>query len=386
MKAVILAAGKGTRIRPLSETVPKPMIPIINKPVMEFLVDLLREQGFTQLMISTSYLANDIEHYFRDGARFGVEIAYSYEGYHADGRPVPEGLGAAGGLKKIQQQNSFFDDTFAVVCGDTIIDLDFRKALAFHREKRAIATILLKELPRKDVGRYGVVQTDSDGRITKFEEKPAPEVAVSTSVSTGVYLLEPAALDYIPAGQPFDIAWEFFPRLTEAGLPFFGLTIPFTWIDVGRVSDYWRATRMVLSGELNFLQMAGREIAPRVWSGINVAVDLAQVDIRGPVSIGSSAKIEPGATIIGPAVIGRNSVIESGARVESCVIGDYTRIAGFADLFEKIISGRFCVDLEGRSIDLAGAGYAFVVDDVRERRCWTEDQQTLIDFLRLQAS
>src|SRR3979490_1572984 len=139
MKAVILAGGQGTRIRPLSETTPKPMIPIVNKPVMEFLVELLRRHGFDQIMISTSYLAKDIEHYFRDGARFGVEIAYSFEGYHADGRPVTEGLGAAGGLKKIQQQSCFFDDTFLVVCGDAIIDLDFTKALAFHRRKQSVA-------------------------------------------------------------------------------------------------------------------------------------------------------------------------------------------------------------------------------------------------------
>src|SRR5437773_7513985 len=159
MKAVILAAGMGTRIRPLSDTVPKPMIPIVNRPVMEFMVNLLRQHGFNQIVISTSYLAHDIEHYFRDGSRFGVQIAYSFEGYHADGHVVPEGLGAAGGLKKIQEQFGFFDDTFVVVCGDIIVDVDFTKALAFHREKNAIATMLLKELPRSDVGRYGVVET-----------------------------------------------------------------------------------------------------------------------------------------------------------------------------------------------------------------------------------
>jgi len=384
MKAVILAAGKGTRIRPLSRTVPKPMIPIVNKPVIELLVDLLRTHGFNQIVISTSYLASDIERYFRDGARFGVEIAYSYEGYHADGRPVPEGLGAAGGLKQIQEQSGFFDETFAVVCGDTIIDLDFRKALAFHRKKRAMATMLLKDLPRSEIGRYGVVRTAPDGRILQFQEKPAPEVAISTTVNTGIYLFEPSVLDYIPSGRPFDIAVEFFPRLTEHGLPFYGLTMPMTWIDVGRVSDYWRATRLVLSGEVDFVRMSGRSIAPGVWSGINVAVDLSRVDIRGPVSIGSSTKIEPGATIIGPAVIGRNSIVESGAHIESSIVGDYTRIAGVAHLSGKIVNGRFCVDLAGRAIDLADGGYAFAVDDVRERRRWTEDQRTLIDFLQQQ--
>lgn len=386
MKAVILAGGKGTRIRPLSETTPKPMIPILTKPVMEFLVDLLRQHGFGQIMISTSYLAKDIEHYFRDGSRCGVEIAYSFEGYHADGRVIPEGLGAAGGLKKIQDQYGFFDDTFVVVCGDAIIDVDFTRALAFHREKRAVATMLLKELPREEVGRYGVVRTLADGRVVAFEEKPLPGTAISTIVNTGIYLFEPSVLDHIPSGRHVDIAREFFPRLIEQGLPFYGLTLPFTWIDVGSVADYWRATRMVLNGELSFMRMSGREIAPGVWGGINLAVDLSTVDIRGPVAIGSSTQIEPGATIVGPTVIGRNSVIESGARISSCVIGDYTRISGFAQLSDKIISGRFCVDLDGRALDLAGAGYGFVVDDARERRQWSEEQQTLIDFLRARAS
>ena len=381
MKAVILAAGLGTRIRPLSESTPKPMIPIINKPVMEFLVDLLRQHGFTQIIMSTSYLAQDIEHYFRDGSRFGVEIAYSFEGYYADGRVVPAGLGAAGGLKKIQQQSGFFDDTFAVVCGDAIVDVDFTKALEFHRSRGAIATMLLKEVPRDEVSRYGVVETDPDGRIRKFVEKPAPDQVASTTVNAGIYMFEPEALELIPPNTPFDIAWEFFPRLVERGLPFFGHTLPFTWIDIGCIPDYWKATRMLLEGDLNFLRLSGREIAPGVWSGINVSLDLSRVDIRGPVSIGSSTKIEDGATIVGPAVIGRNSVIERGAHVESCVIGDYTRISGFAHLQEKIVSGKYCVGCDGRAIDLAGAGYAFVVDDVRERRQWTEDQQTLIDFL-----
>ena len=362
------------------------MIPILNKPVMEFLVELLKQHGFDQIVISTAYLAREIEHYFRDGSRFGVEIAYSFEGYHADGRTVAEGLGAAGGLRKIQDQFGFFDDTFAVVCGDAIVDLDFTRALAFHREKRAVATMLLKAMPRADVGRYGVVKTDAEGRILAFQEKPEPADAISTLINSGIYFFEPSVLDLIAPDRHVDIAREFFPQLIERGLPFYGLTVPFTWIDVGRIDDFWRATRMLLNGELAFMPVPGRQLADGVWGGINLSVDLSRVDIRGPVAIGSSTRIEPGATIIGPSAIGRNSIVEAGARIDQCIIGDYTRIAGFANLTNKIITGRFCVDLEGRAIDLLGAGYAFVVDDTRERRKWTEEQQTLIDFLRARAS
>ena len=384
MKAVILAGGKGTRVRPITETLPKPMIPLINKPVMEFLIDLLRQQGFDEIIISTSYLASQIENYFRDGSRFGVRLAYSFEGYHLDGEMVPDGLGAAGGLKKIQDYSHFFDDTFAVLCGDAIIDLDFRKALEFHRTKRSIATLLLKEMALDEVSKYGVVRTDDDGRIVQFQEKPNPDEAISTTVNTGVYLFEPEVLDHIPSQCAFDIAREFFPLLADKGLPFYGTALPFTWIDIGRTSDYWRATQMILRGDVKFVEMPGRPIAPGIWGGINLDVNLSACDIRGPVYIGSSTQIEDGVTIVGPTVVGRNSVLQSGAVIDRCIIADYTRISGLADLREKIISGRFCVDREGHNVDLARTGYAFVIDDVRERRSWTEDQQTLMAFLKAQ--
>lgn len=386
MKAVILAGGKGTRVRPITETIPKPMIPIINRPVMEFLIDLLRQQGFDEIIISTSYLASHIESYFRDGSRFGVKLAYSFEGYFDGGELVPDGLGAAGGLKKIQEHSGFFDETFAVLCGDAIIDLDFGPARAFHHDRRSIATLLLKEVTREEVHKYGVVRTDPDGRILQFQEKPDAADAISTTVNAGVYLFEPEALDYIPPGRAFDIAQEFFPLLAARRLPFYGTSLPFTWIDIGRTSDYWRATQMVLKGELNFVRIPGTELAPGIWGGINLDVDLDACDIRGPVYLGSSTRIENGVTLVGPAVIGRNCLVESGASVDRCIVGDYTRVSGFADLNEKIISGRFCVDRHGHNVDLARTGYAFVVDDIRERRQWTADQQTLIEFLKAQAT
>ena len=386
MKAMLLAAGRGTRARPLTDTVPKPMIPVINKPVMAFLVDLLRQHGFDEIVVSTSYLAHEIENYFGDGESFGVKIAYSFEGYHVNGEPVPEGLGSAGGLKKLQEFSGFFDGTFAVLCGDAIIDLDLSEALRIHREKNSIATIILKEVDRSETPKYGIVRTDDEGRILRFQEKPRAEEAVSTTANTGIYIFEPAVLDHIPSGQAFDIGGQLFPLLAAKQLPFYGITLPFSWIDIGQTPDYWAATQMILQGGLNFFQMPGREIAPGVWTGINLALDLDQSTIVPPVYIGSSSKIEPGATVIGPTVIGRNCVVAAGARIERCVIGDYTRITGFADLAEKIISGRFCVDRHGRNVDLAHTGYAFVVDDVRERREWTEDQEILMEFLKAEVS
>ena len=381
MKASILAGGQGTRVRPITETVPKPMIPIINKPVMEFLIDLLRQHQFDQILITTSYLASEIENYFREGSRFGVQIGYSFEGYYSDGTVVPEGLGSAGGLKKIQDFSGFFDETFLVLCGDAIIDLDLTRALELHRRNGALATIVLKDVPPAMVSRYGVVETAPDGRIVQFQEKPKPEEAVSTCANTGIYIFEPEVLDYVPSGRFFDIGRDLFPLLAQRHLPFYGVVVPFSWIDIGCTSDYWQATQMILRGEFK-IDMPGRELLPNIWGGINLNVDLEHTAIQGPVYIGSSTNIEPGAVITGPTVIGRNCVVESGAHVNACVIGDYTRVSGFADLNEKIVSGRFCVDRHGAQVDLARAGYTFVIDDSRERRAWTSEQQMLIDFLR----
>ncbi|MCJ8282182.1 MAG: nucleotidyltransferase family protein, partial [Rivularia sp. ALOHA_DT_140] len=161
MKAMILAAGKGTRVRPITYTTPKPMIPILQKPVMEFLLELLRQHGFDQIMVNVSHLAEEIESYFRDGQRFGVEIGYSFEGSIDDnGKLVGKAIGSAGGMRKIQDFKTFFDDTFIVLCGDALIDLDLTAAVKWHRDKGSIATIVTKTVPREEVYSYGIVVTD----------------------------------------------------------------------------------------------------------------------------------------------------------------------------------------------------------------------------------
>lgn len=383
MKAMILAGGKGTRVRPITDTVPKPMIPIVGRPLMEFLIDLLKQHGFDQIIVSTAYLSEAIESYFREGTRFGVQMGYSFEGHHKDGLPVPEGLGSAGGLKKIQDFSGFFDDTFAVVCGDAIIDLDLTAAVKFHRDRKALATIILKDMPRDQVGKYGVVKTAPDGRILQFQEKPAPEEAISTTINTGIYFFEPEVFDLIPSATQFDLGSQLFPLLAARGLPFYGVALPFSWIDIGSTPDYWQATQMILRGDFK-IDMPGRELAPGIWAGINVAVDLAAIDIRGPVYIGSSTTIEPGATVIGPTVIGRNCVIHAGARINASVVNDYTRVSGLANLDEKIVSGRFCVNRDGHNVELANSGYGFVVDDARERRQWRDEDLLLMEFLKSQ--
>lgn len=363
---MILAAGKGTRVRPITYTTPKPMIPILQKPVMEFLVELLRQHGFNQIMVNVSHLANEIENYFRDGQRFGVEIGYSFEGRIVDGELVGEAIGSAGGMKRIQDFNPFFDDTFVVLCGDALIDLDLTEAVKWHKEKGSIATIVMKSVPREEVSSYGVIVTDETGRVKQFQEKPSVEEAISTNINTGIYIFEPEVFNYIPSGQEYDIGGELFPQLVEMGAPFYGIAMDFQWVDIGKVPDYWRAIRGVLTGEIQNVSIPGKEIIPGVYTGLNVSVNLDKVDIKGPVYIGAMTQIEDGAKIIGPSMIGPSCRICSGATVENSVIFEYSRLGPGVRLVDKLVFGRYCVDKTGASIDVQAAALDWLITDTRQ--------------------
>ncbi|HIK35000.1 MULTISPECIES: NDP-sugar synthase [unclassified Thermosynechococcus] len=366
MKAMILAAGKGTRVRPITYTIPKPMIPILQKPVMEFLVELLRQHGFTEIMVNVSHLAHEIESYFQDGQRFGVDIAYSFEGYIKDGELVGKALGSAGGIKRIQDFHPFFDDTFVVLCGDALIDLDLTAAVAWHRQKGAIATVIMKTVPKEDVSSYGVVVTDESDRIVAFQEKPSVEEALSNNINTGIYIFEPEIIDYIPSNQEYDIGSQLFPKLVEMGAPFYGLPMDFEWIDIGKVPDYWQAVRGVLDGTIKNVSIPGHEQFPGIYTGLNVAVNWDKVTIQGPVYIGGMTKIEDGATIIGPTMIGPNCHICSGAVVDNCVIFEYSRLGSDVRLVDKLVFGRYCVDKTGTTIDLKAAALDWLITDSRQ--------------------
>lgn len=384
MKAMILGAGKGTRVQPITHEIPKPMIPLIKKPVMEYLIQLLKRHGVDEIMVNTSHLAPVIESYFRDGEQFGVSIAYSYEGYIASGVAVSLPVGSAGGMKKIQNFSGFFDDTFIVMCGDAWIDLDITKAVAMHREKKAIASIIIKEVPQEEVSEYGVVQLDASGRILQFQEKPHPKDALSNLVNTGIYIFEPAIFDYIPSNTVYDIGGQLFPQLAQAGLPFYGINLPFQWLDIGNVQDIWHVTSQVLQGHVAGFDMPGKALIPGVNVGLNVRLDLSTVNIVPPVYIGGSSDIQPGCSIIGPAVIGANCVVESGAHVERCIIEDYTRISGVANMEDKIVFGNHCIDpVSGVVINIEEAQLQCIVDDARNPA--SANGSFLADFIEVSA-
>ena len=176
-KGMILAAGQGTRVRPLTRDLPKPMVPILGKPVMEYLIEHLARHGVTEIMVNVAFHHHKIEQYFGDGHRWGVQIGYSYEGVRDHGDIVPKPLGSAGGMRHIQDFSGFFDETTLVICGDAIVDLDITAAIQEHKSKGALASVVTLDVPRQDVSSYGIVVSDSEGRIQSFQEKPSPAEA-----------------------------------------------------------------------------------------------------------------------------------------------------------------------------------------------------------------
>ena len=261
---------------------------------------------------------------------------------------------------------TFFDDTFVVLCGDALIDLDLTAAVKWHKNKGAIATIVTKSVPKESVSSYGVVVTDDSGKILSFQEKPSVDEALSTNINTGIYIFEPEIIDYIPPKQKFDIGGELFPKLVEIGAPFYAVAMDFEWVDIGKVPDYWEAIRGVLLGKIKNVQIPGREISPGIFTGINVAVNWDKVDVKGPVYIGAMTRIEDGAKIIGPSMIGPNCWICKSAEVNNSVIFEYSRLGPGVRLVDKLVFGRYCVDKTGATIDVQAAALDWLITDARQ--------------------
>lgn len=368
MKAMILAAGKGTRVRPLTFDLPKPMIPILGKPVMEYLVEHLARYGIQDIMVNVSYLHRKIEEYFGEGQRFGVQIGYSFEGHTNDlGEVVPLPLGSAGGLKKIQEFGGFFDETTIVLCGDALVDLDLGSALYEHRQKGALATVVTKEVPWDKVSDYGVVVTDEEGRVQSFQEKPKQKDARSNLASTGIYIFEPEVIDMIPCGCQFDIGSDLFPLLVEKGVPFFAQKKFFNWIDIGNITDFWAILQRVLMGEVAEMDIPGQQIRDGLWVGLNTHIDWKDTVIEGPVYLGSGVRIEAGSRIIGPTWIGHGSQIGAGSDIIRSVLFEYTRIAPDVHLQDMIVFNNYSVNREGKMRHVSEYTTKFW-SDARERR------------------
>jgi NDP-sugar pyrophosphorylase family protein len=228
-RAMILAAGEGTRLRPLTATIPKPMLPLADRPLLAHLFDLLLQHGVREVAINLHHLPHVIPAYFGNGRRFGVRIIYSYE---------EKLLGSAGAIKKL---GYFFDETFLVLYGDVLTDLDLTALQAFHSARGAAVTMALHQPP--DLTRCGVAEIDPQGRVRRFREKPPPGEVCSPWANAGIYVMEPAVQQFIPAGQPFDFAADLFPLLLERGLPVYGCPSDAYVLDIGSAERYRQAER-----------------------------------------------------------------------------------------------------------------------------------------------
>ena len=359
---MILAAGKGTRVRPLTHQLPKPMIPVLGKPVMEYLVEQLARCGFREIIVNISHLAEQVESYFGDGRRWGVEIGYSFEGHIFGGKTIAEPLGSGGGIRRIQDFAGFFDDTFVVVCGDAVIDLDLEAVMRKHWQSGAIASVVVSKVSRERVSNYGVVVCKEDGRITSYQEKPSVEEAKSNLVNTGIYVFEPSVIEYIPRDGEYDIGSQLFPEILAKGLPFYAISIPFNWIDIGQLSDYWEANQLLMRGRLKDVHMPGTEVLPGIWTGLNVNINFDQIRAEGPIYIGSAARVETGCEIIGPTWIGHGCHLQSGARISRSILFEYSRIGSRKSITEALVFGRNCVDREGNIVTVDGGSLDWVGD------------------------
>ena len=366
MKGMILAAGKGTRVRPITQIIPKPMIPILGKPVMESMIQLFASHGIDKIVVNTSHLAEVIENYFGDGHHFNVQLSFSYEGEIVDGNFVSKALGSAGGMRKIQDFSGFFDETFVVVCGDAWIDLDLTEAVRRHKKNGGIATIVTRDVALEEVSKYGVVVTDNYGKVTSFQEKPAMEEALSTQINTGIYIFEPAIFDYIPAEQEYDIGSELFPKLVENNVDFYATSMDFQWLDVGNISDIWTVTSDIMKGKVPGYPIPGTQVKPGIWVGINTVFDIDSCDITPPVIVSSGCEIQPGATIEGPVVIGANSKVESGAVIKQSLVSEYIHVASSAFVEEKTVFGDYFISHDGYTQSLSELKAVNILNDRRQ--------------------
>ena len=307
MKAVVMAGGEGTRLRPLTSSRPKPLVPILNKPCMQHTIELLKRYGITDIVVTLYYLADEIEGYFGDGSELGVNLIYTVE-------DTP--LGTAGSVKKAEEYLK--DDTFIIVSGDALTDLDVEKALAFHKEKGSVATLVLQHVDNPL--EFGVVITDDNGRIRRFLEKPSWGEVFSDTVNTGMYILEPSIFEYMQHDKNYDWSQDIFPQILAEEKPMFGYVLGEYWTDVGSLQQYRQAQYEMLGG-MTKLPIEGRREGGDIWIGTGTEID-PNARIIGPVCIGKNCRIKAN-THIGPdTVIGDNCLIEEGATLQRAIVWD----------------------------------------------------------------
>jgi mannose-1-phosphate guanylyltransferase / phosphomannomutase len=325
MKAVVMAGGEGTRLRPLTSNQPKPMVPIVGKPCMEHILELSRRHGIEDVIVTVAFLPQAIRGYFGDGESMGLEIEYSVE---------ESPLGTAGSVRLACAR---LGDTFIVISGDALCDFDLTKVVDFHRERDAAVTIALKSVDNPL--EFGIVVTDSDGRVERFLEKPSWSQVFSDTINTGVYVLEPEVLKHVPDDRPYDFSKELFPLLLEMGRPIYGYVAEGYWQDIGNLAQYRQANFDALDRQVD-LEIPGVRLRGNVWLGEGVEID--DFDrIEGPAYVGNYCRIASDATVGPHSVLGAGVTLRERSRTVASVIDAGTHV-GRSSLIENAIVGRSC--------------------------------------------
>ncbi len=341
MRAVLMAGGSGTRLRPLTCDLPKPMVTILNRPIAEHIINLLKRNQIYEVIATLHYLPDVMRDYFQDGSDFGVQMTYAVE----EDQP----LGTAGCVKNIAE---LLDETFLVISGDSLTDFDLQAAIAFHREKGSKATLVLTRVPNPI--EFGVVITDADQRITRFLEKPSTSEIFSDTVNTGTYILEPEVLDYLPADEESDFSKDLFPLLLERGEPMFGYVAEGYWCDVGHLEAYRQAHYDCLDRKLK-LDYAYHERSPSLWIGQNTYID-PSAKIERPVLIGHNCRIGPRVCLEAGTVLGDNITVGADADLKRPIIANGAIIGEEAHLRACVISRGTRVDRRAHILEGAVVG------------------------------
>ncbi|MEQ8464366.1 sugar phosphate nucleotidyltransferase [Coleofasciculus sp. E1-EBD-02] len=341
MRAVLMAGGSGTRLRPLTCDLPKPMVPVLNRPIAEHIINLLKRHNITEVIATLYYLPDVMRDYFQDGSDFGVQMTYAVE--------EEQPLGTAGCVKNIAE---LLDDTFIVISGDSITDFDLQAAIEFHKSRKSKATLVLYRVPNPV--EFGVVITDEQMRIRRFLEKPSTSEIFSDTVNTGTYILEPSVLDYLPENTESDFSKDLFPLLLDKGEPMYGFVADGYWCDVGHLDAYRESHYDALDRKVE-IDFAYEQKRSGLWVGQNTSID-ATAKIETPALIGSNCRIGPGVNIEAGTVIGDNvtvgayadlkrpilwngSIIGDEVHLRACVICRGTRVDRRAHVLEGAVVG-----------------------------------------------
>ncbi|MGZ7069436.1 MAG: sugar phosphate nucleotidyltransferase [Methanobacterium sp.] len=339
VKAIIMAGGKGTRIRPLTLIRPKPMVPVANRPIMDYIIAKVKNSGYNDIILTLNYLQGKIKNEIKNKYK-ELNVKYTVEDFP---------MGTAGGIKKAQ---NYIDDSFFVLSGDVLVDVDLNKLLKFHREKKAIATLVLKHVD--DPTHFGIAVVDDDGQITNYLEKPSPDEVFSNIANTGTYIFEPEIFDYIKSGEEVDFSHDVFPVLIEERAGIYGYEFDGYWNDVGRPDTFLLANYDVLNRKIA-PEPPGKKIKESVdrlgdiWIGNDVQID-ERVRVSGPVAIGDNCVIGKGCKISKNTVIGKNAHIEENTHIKGSVLFSNVVIKANSHLKDCIIDTN-CVVEEGSIIE-----------------------------------